>query len=191
MAFRFMNRLRSGYGNIYTPHAGSMIIQVQRETGLANRTIVISERQVALLRVLGSRLGVMLVTAFAVTWVLFAVQSLRIPLLSGRIAELERDNRRIDSLQVALSRMHGRYDQVRHMLAAAGVTPPGASPADAPSTASTASTARTPSDTAPVARTSTPNAKRNATPTVAPNEPRATAPDSAILPAAPGRSGAR
>ena len=51
MRLGFLNRLRNGYGNIYTPHAGSMIIQVQRETGLANRTIVISERQVALVRI--------------------------------------------------------------------------------------------------------------------------------------------
>lgn len=120
MPFGFMNRLRNGYGNIYTPHAGSMIIQVQRETGLANRTIIISERQVALLRVLGSRLGIVAATVFLATWLLFAVQSVRVPLLSGKIAELERDNRRIDSLQVALSRMHGRYEQVRQMLAATG-----------------------------------------------------------------------
>ena len=120
MPFGFMNRLRNGYGNIYTPHAGSMIIQVQRETGLANRTIIISERKVALLRVLGSRIGAIAATVFLVTWLLFAVQSVRVPVLSGRIAELERDNRRIDSLQVALSRMHGRYEQVRQMLAAGG-----------------------------------------------------------------------
>jgi hypothetical protein len=123
MPFGLMNRLRNGYGNIYTPHAGSMIIQVQRETGLANRTIVISERQVALLRVIGSRIGVIAATVFVVTWLLFAVQSVRVPLLSGRIAELERDNRRIDSLQVALSRMHGRYEQVRQMLAVGGAVP--------------------------------------------------------------------
>ena len=120
MRFGFMNRLRNGYGNIYTPHAGSMIIQVQRETGLANRTIVISQRQVALLRIIGSRIGIVVIGLFIGTWVLFAAQSIRIPLLSVRIAELERDNRRIDSLQVALSRMHGRYEQVRKMLAVGG-----------------------------------------------------------------------
>jgi hypothetical protein len=118
MPFGFMNRLRHGYGNIYTPHAGSMIIQVQRETGLANRTIIISERQVALLRLLGSRIGLTAASLFLATWLLFAVLSVRVPALSVRITELERDNRRIDSLQVALSRMHGRYEQVRQMLAA-------------------------------------------------------------------------
>lgn len=123
MAFSFMSRNRNGYGNIYTPHAGSMIIQVQRETGLANRTIVISERQVALLRMLGSRIGIALVAFFVGTWLLFAVQTARVPALSGRITQLERENRRIDSLKVALARMHSRYEQVRQMLAAVGSSP--------------------------------------------------------------------
>jgi hypothetical protein len=122
MHLGFMNRLRNGYGNIYTPHAGSMIIQVQRETGLANRTIVLSERQVALLRIVGSRIGLAVVAVFVATWLLFAAQSVRVPVLSIRIAQLERDNRRIDSLQAALSRMHGRYEQVRQMLAVGGNT---------------------------------------------------------------------
>jgi len=135
MRLGFLNRLRNGYGNIYTPHAGSMIIQVQRETGLANRTIIISERQVALVRVIWSRLGLVAVALFVATWLMFAVQSVRVPLLSDRIAELERDNRRIDSRQVALSRMHGRYEQVRQMLAATGAAaghPEPAAPAGGP-----------------------------------------------------------
>ena len=121
MRLGFMNR-RNGYGNIYTPHAGSMIIQVQRETGLANRTIILSPRQVALLRIIGSRIGLAVVAVFIATWLLFAAQSVRVPVLSIRIAKLERDNRRIDSLQAALSRMHGRYEQVRQMLAVGGST---------------------------------------------------------------------
>lgn len=124
MRLGFMNRLRNGYGNIYTPHAGSMIIQVQRETGLANRTIVLSQRQVAFLRIVGSRIGLAAAAVFLVTWILFAAQSVRVPVLAVRIAELERDNRRIDSLQVALSRMHGRYEQVRQMLAIGGSAAP-------------------------------------------------------------------
>ena len=148
MPFGFMNRLRNGYGNIYTPHAGSMIIQVQRETGLANRTIVISERQVALLRLFGSRIGVVAATIFLATWLLFAIQSVRVPALSGRIAELEQDNRRIDSLQVALSRMHGRYEQVRQMLAAVGGKVPSVAASDATPNA-TASASAPPSIPAP------------------------------------------
>ena len=150
MRLGFMNRLRNGYGNIYTPHAGSMIIQVQRETGLANRTIVLSERQVALLRIVGSRIGLAVVAVFIATWLLFAAQSVRVPVLSVRIAKLERDNRRIDSLQVALSRMHGRYEQVRQMLAIGGstVTPPEST---APATGTPPNAKRADRDTQPTA----------------------------------------
>ena len=145
MSFGFMNRLRNGYGNIYTPHAGSMIIQVQRETGLANRTIVISQRQVAMLRFIGSRVGVIGAAVFLATWLLFAIQSVRVPALSGRIAELEQENRRIDSLQVALSRMHGRYDQVRQMLASVGAkVAPSVASAPLPNANSPAQPAATP-----------------------------------------------
>src|ERR1041384_8344031 len=98
MRLGFMNRLRNGYGNIYTPHAGSMIIQVQRETGLANRTFLLMEPQVSLPRIVGARVGLAVVAVFIATWLLFAAQSVRVPVLSVRIAKLERDNRRIDSL---------------------------------------------------------------------------------------------
>jgi biopolymer transport protein ExbB/TolQ len=137
-----------------------MIIQVQRETGLANRTIVLSERQVAFLRIVGSRVGLALAGVFLVTWIVFAAQSVRVPVLAVRIAELERDNRRIDSLQVALSRMHGRYEQVRQMLAIGGTATsrqeatasapasPNAKRADRDTTASTPASR----DTTPVAR---------------------------------------
>ena len=148
MRLGFMNRLRNGYGNIYTPHAGSMIIQVQRETGLANRTIILSQRQVALLRIIGSRIGLAVAAVFIATWLLFAAQSVRVPVLSIRIAKLERDNRRIDSLQLALSRMHGRYEQVRQMLAVGGPTV--ASPASvAPTTETLPNAKRTERDTQP------------------------------------------
>jgi len=153
MRLGIMNRLRNGYGNIYTPHAGSMIIQVQRETGLANRTIILSERQVAVLRIIGSRIGLAVVAVFIATWLLFAAQSVRVPVLSIRIAKLERDNRRIDSLQVALSRMHGRYEQVRQMLAVGGsIVAPQGSPAPATGTLPNAKR-ETPPIPAPVADT--------------------------------------
>jgi hypothetical protein len=84
----------------------------------------LSERQVAFLRIVGSRIGLAAAGVFLVTWILFAAQSVRVPVLAVRIAELERDNRRIDSLQVALSRMHGRYEQVRQMLAVGGNADP-------------------------------------------------------------------
>ena len=105
-----------GYGNIYTPHAGSMIIQVQRESGLANRTIILGQRQVRLLRLLWSPLGRLLVGVLAISWILFAIESARVPALRARVAELEGNTVRLDSLQVALSRLHVRYEQVRNLM---------------------------------------------------------------------------
>jgi murein DD-endopeptidase MepM/ murein hydrolase activator NlpD len=108
-----------GYGNIYTPHAGSMIIQVQRESGLANRTIVLNERQVRMLRLVASRRGVILMSLVAVTWIFFAVQSMRVPLLTQRIVSMEQDARRLDTLQLALGQLQQRYEQVTTMLGVA------------------------------------------------------------------------
>lgn len=109
-----------GYGNIYTPHAGSMIIQVQRESGLANRTIILSERQVRLLRLIASRRGMFLMGLVAISWLYFAVQSARIPMLTDRLTTMENESQKIDTLQVALTQLQQRYEQVSTML---GVTP--------------------------------------------------------------------
>ena len=57
-----------GYGNIYTPHAGSMIIQVQREHGLANRQIILTERQVKLLKSLATRKWLVVGAFMIATW---------------------------------------------------------------------------------------------------------------------------
>jgi hypothetical protein len=105
-----------------------MIIHVQRESGLANRTIVLSTQEVRLLRFLGSRMGLLLGGAFAATWLLFAVLTTRVPALTARVAELERENVRLDTLQAALSKLHGRYEQVRRMLSEATHTTPSAEP---------------------------------------------------------------
>ena len=109
-----------GYGNIYTPHAGSMIIQVQRESGLANRTIILNERQVQLLRLIASRRGMFLMGLVAVSWLYFAVQSARIPMLTERLTTMEHESQKIDTLQIALTQLQQRYEQVSRML---GVTP--------------------------------------------------------------------
>jgi murein DD-endopeptidase MepM/ murein hydrolase activator NlpD len=112
-----------GYGNIYTPHAGSMIIQVQREGGLANRTIILSPRRVRVLRFLMSRTGLAIAAVLTGSWIYFAVQSLRIPILTHRIATMERDARRLDTLQLALVELQKRYEQVQGMLSASGSLP--------------------------------------------------------------------
>ena len=120
-----------GYGNIYTPHAGSMIIQVQRESGLANRTIILSERQVQLLRLIASRRGMFLMGLVAVSWLYFAVQSARVPMLTERLTTMESESQKIDTLQVALTQLQRRYEQVSLML---GVAPAVSVPSPSAST---------------------------------------------------------
>ena len=105
-----------GYGNIYTPHAGSMVIHVQREGGLANRTLILSERKVRLLRLATSRAGVLTGIALAVTFLFLAIQAVRVPILTHRIAQMESDRARMDTLQRTLQQLQYRYEQVQNML---------------------------------------------------------------------------
>lgn len=115
---------KQGYGNIYTPHAGSMIIQVQREGGLANRTIVLSPTRVRMLRFVLSRTGMAIGGVLAIVFVFFGIQAARVPLLTRRLATMERDAKRLDTLQVTIGQLQKRYEQVQTML--------GASPAQRP-----------------------------------------------------------
>jgi hypothetical protein len=133
-----------GYGNIYTPHAGSMIITVQREAGLANRTLVLSPRRVKALRLLNSRIGLSVLGILVLSWIVLAVQAVRVPLLQQRLANMEKDAARLDTLEQTLGELQQRYTQVQRMLGAApaaqpalpestggggaGVVPPGAAP---------------------------------------------------------------
>jgi hypothetical protein len=117
------------HGNIYTPHAGSMIIQVARESGLQHRTFVLSPGQVRLLRFIfrsrASRIAGMIV---AVLLVLVASQAARVPMLTYRIAHMEHDAARLDTLERSLAELQKRYDQVQRMLGASA-TPVEAFPA--------------------------------------------------------------
>ena len=106
-----------GYGNIYTPHAGSMIIQVQRESGLANRTIVLTQRQVRLLRRSAYAAGTILAIV-VLSWFFLASQAARVPGLTRRVQTLQHDVTRLDTLQAALAALEGRFQQVQHMLGA-------------------------------------------------------------------------
>lgn len=108
-----------GYGNIYTPHAGSMIIQVQREGGLANRTIVLGTRQVKMLRFFMSRSGRLVLGLLAASWALFAFQTSRVPALRAEIRSMEADALRLDTLTKTLVQLQRQYDQVQLMLGAA------------------------------------------------------------------------
>lgn len=115
------NKEPKGYGNIYTPHAGSMVIQVQREGGLANRTIVLSPRMVKVMRFIMSKSGIAIGGALLILFVFFAVQAARVPLLTHRLATMESDAKRLDTLQLALAQLQKRYEQVQTMFGAAPV----------------------------------------------------------------------
>ena len=108
-----------GYGNIYTPHAGSMIIQVQRESGLANRTIILTQRQVRLLR-LALYIGGALLTIGSISWVYLAAQAARVPFLTNRVASLTKEVKQLDTLQARLAEMDRRFLQVQTMMGASG-----------------------------------------------------------------------
>ncbi|HKO27227.1 MAG TPA: M23 family metallopeptidase [Solirubrobacteraceae bacterium] len=123
MSSRKKKKTPRGYGNIYTPHAGSMVINVQRESGLANRTIVLSPRRVRLLRFALSRVGLVLIAVFAISWILLAIQATRLPVLNKRLADMQRDARRLDTLQLKLAVLQSRYEQVQKMLGAAPPSP--------------------------------------------------------------------
>lgn len=106
-----------GYGNIYTPHAGSMVIQVQRESGLANRTITLSPRQVHLLRH-GWRIGATVLALGIITWVFLAIQAARVPILTRRLTQMQSDLQRVDTLKAQLAEMERHFLQVQRMLSA-------------------------------------------------------------------------
>lgn len=113
---------RNGYGNIYTPSAGSMIIHVQRESGLANRTIVLTLRQVHLLRRGAYILGGLLVVVI-LSWFYLAAQAARVPLLTRKIASMQSDVSQLDTLRSTLNGLESRFQQVQTMLGAAPKLP--------------------------------------------------------------------
>jgi len=110
-----------GYGNIYTPHAGAMIIHVQRESGLANRTIILSTRRVRFLRIAAIIAAVLLVVGIS-SWFYLATQAARVPYLTRRLSALERDVAQLDTLKRTLAEVEGRFQQVQQMLGASGGT---------------------------------------------------------------------
>jgi hypothetical protein len=110
-----------GYGNIYTPHAGAMIIHVQRESGLANRTIIFTQRQVRLFRI-GAIVFASVITFGALSWFFLAAQAARVPLLTRRVARLQLDVARIDTLQRSLNELAARFQQVQHMMGSSTMT---------------------------------------------------------------------
>jgi hypothetical protein len=102
--------------------AGALYVHLQAENGVEHRTLILSPRKVRALRSLWSGWGIALLLAVGGSWVYFAVQSLRIPVLRNRIVELETEARRIDTLQARLQELQDQYDQVYRMLGATADT---------------------------------------------------------------------
>src|SRR5688500_17170172 len=99
-----------------------MIIQVQREGGLANRTIILGTRQVKLLRFFMSRAGRLVLVLLAVSCAFFGYQSVRVPVLTAEIRKMEKDALRLDTLTRTLVQLQRQYDQVQLMLGAKAAT---------------------------------------------------------------------
>ncbi len=107
---------RNEHGDVFARDMGAMFVHVQRESGLAHRTFVLSEWQVKALRIARHR-GVRVVLAVVLlSWGYLAIEAARVPLLTTRIARMEQDALRLDTLQQALTELQARYEQVQAML---------------------------------------------------------------------------
>lgn len=105
-----------GHGDVFAPDMGAMFVHVQRENGLAHRTFVFRAWQVRVARAIANR-WTWAVTVFAVvSWAFLAMQAVRVPLLNTRIAKMEHDALRVDTLQQTLKDLQTRYEQVQSML---------------------------------------------------------------------------
>lgn len=98
--------------------AGALYVHLQSENGVEHRTLILSPAKVRALRTLWSGWGIALLIAIGGSWIYFAIESMRIPLLRGRIVELESQAQRIDTLQARLLELQKQYDQVYRMLGA-------------------------------------------------------------------------
>ena len=106
------------HGNIFSPHAGSMIIHAQRENGLAHQTMTLRPWQVQAFRLLTSRWVLVALVISVCSWSFFALQAARVPVLLLRLEHMEQDSARLDSLRRTVSLLQGRYEQVQRMLSA-------------------------------------------------------------------------
>jgi hypothetical protein len=119
----FSRNRGQGYGNIYTPHAGSMIIQVQREHGLANRTLVLTPRQMKLLRWMTSRRMMVVGALVAVSWLWLVADQAQAVIERRTAPSAALERARLDSLERSLGELQRRYEQVSRMLGAQPTVP--------------------------------------------------------------------
>jgi hypothetical protein len=102
--------------SLFSRKSGALYVQVHAESGQEHRTMVLSPDRVRLFRWIVSPLGVGLAAFFAVTWLVMAVLAARLPSATRRIAELEAESMRVDTLEARLMDLQLRYDQVTRML---------------------------------------------------------------------------
>lgn len=100
-----------------------MLIHVQRESGLAHHTMTLRPWQVQILGVVASKWFVVILAVGLLSWGYFAMQATRLPFLQHRVSVLEQDARRLDTLQLRLKELQGRYDQVQKMLSTPSTAP--------------------------------------------------------------------
>lgn len=110
------DRQQPRHGDVFAPDLGAMIVHVQRETGLAHRTFVFRSWQIQLFRAGASRLGWTAAAVVVASWAYLAIQAARVPVLTTRIARMEVDALRLDTLQSTLKELQARYEQVQAML---------------------------------------------------------------------------
>lgn len=106
----------NGHGDVFARDLGAMIVHVQREIGLAHRTYVFRSWQVRVARTMASRWTWTLAVLALVSWAFLVFQAVRVPLLNTRIAKMEQDALRVDTLQQTLKALQARYEQVQSML---------------------------------------------------------------------------
>lgn len=116
-----------GYGDVFADAMGAMIVHVQRERGVAHRTFVLKPSHVRLYRVAMNPATRIIALVILLSWGYLAVQAVRVPLLTGRIARMQQEAVKLDTLQRTLTDLQARYDQVQEMLSrspgsAAGAT---------------------------------------------------------------------
>ena len=106
------------HGRILDPAAGSLYVHVHRENGLAHRRFVLKVWQVRFLSISLSRPMLALFLVGGLIWGWMATQSVQVPILQRRIAELTKDAERLDTLTARLTELQARYTQVQQMLGA-------------------------------------------------------------------------
>ena len=109
---------------------GGLIVHVQRENGLAHRTFILRGWQLWLVRALSRRWVQVLVGGALLLSAALATQAARVPMLTRRIAHLEEDQRRLDTLEQHLTTLQARYDQVQKLMSTTTGSP--GSPATPP-----------------------------------------------------------